>query len=280
MTSLIAGMATAVFFAVGTIAASRASRILPAPHVVGLSAAVAAVVVVPWAAIQGVPQFETFQLLLMLVSGVGNIFGFLCVYVAFRYGKVGLVAPIVATEGGIAAVIASFLGRSVEPLIGFVLLMIVIGILIAARSKDPDPFPGERPVLAAGFASLGACLFAIGLISTGFLSGELPLAWVLLPARIVGVLLFTLPLLLSGRLRVTRQAFLWVLLLAAADLLGIGMYTIGAAQNLPVTAVLASQMAPLAAILAFFLFRERLGKGQIAGLIIMVGGVTLLALLQ
>ena len=158
--------------------------------------------------------------------------------------------------------------------------MIVIGILIAARSKDPDPFPGERPVLAAGFASLGACLFAIGLISTGFLSGELPLAWVLLPARIVGVLLFTLPLLLSGRLRVTRQAFLWVLLLAAADLLGIGMYTIGAAQNLPVTAVLASQMAPLAAILAFFLFRERLGKGQIAGLIIMVGGVTLLALLQ
>jgi drug/metabolite transporter (DMT)-like permease len=39
-------------------------------------------------------------------------------------------------------------------------------------------------------------------------------------------------------------------------------------------------MAPLAAILAFFLFRERLGKGQIAGLIIMVGGVTLLALLQ
>ena len=78
----------------------------------------------------------------------------------------------------------------------------------------------------------------------------------------------------------TRQAFLWVLLLAAADLMGIGMYTIGAAQNLPVTAVLASQMAPLAAILAFFLFRERLGKGQIAGLIIMVGGVTLLALLQ
>ena len=273
-------MATAVFFAVGTIAASRASRILPAPHVVGLSAAVAAVVVVPWAAIQGVPQFETFQLRLMLVSGGGNICGFLCVYVAFRYGKVGLVAPIVATEGGIAAVIASFLGRSVEPLIGFVLLMIVIGILIAARSKDPDPFPGERPVLAAGFASLGACLFAIGLISTGFLSGELPLAWVLLPARIVGVLLFTLPLLLSGRLRVTRQAFLWISLLAAADLLGIGMYTIGAAQNLPVTAVLASQMAPLAAILAFFLFRERLGKGQIAGLIIMVGGVTLLALLQ
>ena len=163
---------------------------------------------------------------------------------------------------------------------GFVLLMIVIGILIAARSKDPDPFPGERPVLAAGFASLGACLFAIGLISTGFLSGELPLAWVLLPARIVGVLLFTLPLLLSGRLRVTRQAFLWISLLAAADLLGIGMYTIGAAQNLPVTAVLASQMAPLAAILAFFFFRERLGKGQIAGLIIMVGGVTLLALLQ
>ncbi len=59
-----------------------------------------------------------------------------------------------------------------------------------------------------------------------------------------------------------------------------GIFTLGAAVNLPVTMVLASQMAPLAALLAYFLFRERLGRGQIIGLVIMVGGVTILGLLQ
>ncbi len=262
------------------IAAARASRTLPSTHVVALSAALATMIVLPLAFAQGVPELQPTQILLMLMSGVGNIFGFLCVYTALKHGKVGLVAPIVATEGGIAAVLASLLGKSVDPIIAFVLLLIVIGIVIGARSQDPEPFPGERPVFAAVLATFGACLFAMGLIAVGFLSGEIPLAWVLLPARLIGVLFFTLPLVLAGRLRVTRPIFGWVVLLAAADILGMGIFTLGAAVNLPVTMVLASQMAPLAALLAYFLFRERLGRGQIIGLVIMVGGVTILGLLQ
>ncbi len=280
MTSLFAGLGTALFFAVGMIAAARASRTLPATHVVALSAALATMIVLPLAFAQGVPELQPTQILLMLMSGVGNIFGFLCVYTALKHGKVGLVAPIVATEGGIAAVLASLLGKSVDPVIAFVLLLIVIGIVIGARSPDPEPFPGERPVFAAVLATFSACFFAMGLIAVGFLSGEIPLAWVLLPARLVGVLFFTLPLVLARRLRVTRPIFGWVVLLAAADILGMGIFTLGAAVNLPVTMVLASQMAPLAALLAYFLFRERLGRGQIIGLVIMVGGVTILGLLQ
>ncbi len=280
MTSLFAGLGTALFFAVGMIAAARASRTLPATHVVALSAALATMIVLPLAFAQGVPELQPTQILLMLMSGVGNIFGFLCVYTALKHGKVGLVAPIVATEGGIAAVLASLLGKSVDPIIAFVLLLIVIGIVIGARSPDPEPFPGERPVFAAVLATFGACFFAMGLIAVGFLSGEIPLAWVLLPARLIGVLFFTLPLVLARRLRVTQPIFGWVVLLAAADILGMGIFTLGAAVNLPVTMVLASQMAPLAALLAYFLFRERLGRGQIIGLVIMVGGVTILGLLQ
>jgi drug/metabolite transporter (DMT)-like permease len=82
------------------------------------------------------------------------------------------------------------------------------------------------------------------------------------------------------RLRVPRRTFLWVVLLAVADIVAISIYTVGAAENLSVTAVLSSQMAPIAAVLAFLLFKERLGRGQVLGLVIMVTGVTLLGLMQ
>lgn len=280
MISVVAGFATAFFFAIGMIAAARASRTVHATQVVALSALISSLFVVPWALSDGVPALTTGQAGLMLLSGIGNIFGFLCVYTALKYGKVGLVAPIVATEGGIAALIASILGRSVDPIIAFVLLIIVLGIVIGARSHDPEPFPGEKPVRAALFAVAGSLLFAMGLVAVGLLSGDVPLSWVLLPARLVGVVILTLPLLVLGRLRVPRRILAWVVLLATVDVIAISIYTIGAASNLPVTAVLASQMAPLAAVLAFVLFKERLGRGQIVGLVVMMAGMTVLGVLQ
>lgn len=280
MVSVVAGFATAFFFAIGMIAAARASRTVHATQVVAVSALISSLLVVPWALMDGVPSLTVNQALLMVLSGVGNIFGFLCVYTALKYGKVGLVAPIVATEGGIAALIASILGRSVDPIIAFVLLIIVLGIIIGARSHDPEPFPGEQPVRAAAFAVLGALLFAAGLVAVGLLSGDVPLPWVLLPARLVGVVVLAIPLLVMGRLRVPRPILGWVALLATVDVIAISIYTVGASVNLPVTAVLASQMAPLAAVLAFVLFKERLGKGQIAGLVLMMIGMTTLGILQ
>lgn len=280
MISVFAGFATAFFFAVGMIAAAQASRAVHATRVVAWSAMISSVFVIPWALIDGIPSLEPGQSILMLMSGVGNIFGFLCVYTALRYGKVGLVAPIVATEGGIAAVMASIIGNSVEPLVAFLLLIIVIGIVIGARSRDPAPFVGERPALAATFAVVGALFFASGLLAVGLLSGEIPLAWVLMPARLVGLVVLALPLAVAGRLRVPRRIFAWVFLLAVVDVIAISIYTVGAAVNLPVTAVLASQMAPLAAVMAFVLFREKLGRGQVAGLVLMVAGMTALGALQ
>lgn len=280
MISVVAGFATAFFFAIGMIAAARASRTVHATQVVALSALISSIFVVPWALSEGIPDLTAGQVGLMLLSGIGNIFGFLCVYTALKYGKVGLVAPIVATEGGIAALIASILGRSVDPLVAFVLLIIVLGIVIGARSHDPEPFAGEKPVRAALFAVAGSLLFAMGLVAVGLLSGDVPLSWVLLPARLVGVVILALPLLVLGRMRVPRRILAWVALLATADVFAISIYTIGAASNLPVTAVLASQMAPLAAVLAFVLFKERLGRGQIVGLVVMMGGMTVLGVLQ
>ena len=160
MISVLAGFATAFFFAIGMISAAQASRAVNAAQVVALSALVSSIFVIPWALIDGFPNLERHQIGLMLIAGAGNIFGFLCVYTSLRYGKVGLVAPIVATEGGIAALVAAYIGESVELLVGFLLIVIVIGIVVGARSRDPAPFVGERSALAATFAVAGAFFFA------------------------------------------------------------------------------------------------------------------------
>ncbi len=51
----------------------------------------------------------------------------------------------------------------------------------------------------------------------------------------------------------------------------------GATDSIAVVAVLGSQFAAIAAVLAFVLFGERLSRMQLIGVVLIVVGVTLLA---
>jgi drug/metabolite transporter (DMT)-like permease len=54
----------------------------------------------------------------------------------------------------------------------------------------------------------------------------------------------------------------------------------GSRENIAIAAVMGSQFAAIAAVAAFVLFRERLGRLQIVGVVIIAVGVTVLAYLQ
>ncbi len=281
MTSLIFGLAAALAFAVGTLASARASRTLGPVLSVAWASTFGLLILVPFVFASGIPQGVTGgQIALVLFGAVANLFGFLTVFAAFAVGKVGLVAPIVATEGAVAAVLATVTGASLEPVIGFLLIVVVLGIIIATRSHDPLPFANERPARAALLASLGAVFFGINLFVVGVLSGEVPLPWLLLPGRVIALVGLLIPLALLGRLRITRSSAPLLVLMGLCDLLGVGFYAIGAEVNLAVTAVVSSQMAPIAALLALILFRERLGKGQVAGMAIIVTALSILSVVQ
>ena len=281
MLCIVCGFSTAIIFAIGTLASARSSRTLGAPQVVAWSSLVGLVLVGPFVLRDGIPtNLDRNAWLLLAIAGVGNVLGFTSVFLALRVGKVGVVSPIVATQGVFAAVLAAVGGKSIEPLIAFVLLAIVVGIIIAAKSRDPAPIPNENNLRAALFASAGATFFGLSLFAVGMLSGLLPLAWLLLPGRAVGVLALAVPLIVASRLRVTKATAPLLALVGICDIAGITMYAIGAQQNIAVTAVVASQMAPMAAVLAYFIFGERLGKGQIVGLVVILSGVTVLSFLQ
>ena len=281
MLSIVCGFSTAIIFAIGTLASARSSRTLGAPQVVAWSSLVGLVLVGPFVLRDGIPtNLDRNAWLLLAIAGVGNVLGFTSVFLALRVGKIGVVSPIVATQGVFAAVLAAVGGKSIEPLIAFVLLAIVVGIIIAAKSRDPAPIPNENNLRAALFASAGATFFGLSLFAVGMLSGLLPLAWLLLPGRAVGVLALAVPLIVASRLRVTKATAPLLALVGICDIAGITMYAIGAQQNIAVTAVVASQMAPMAAVLSYFIFGERLGKGQIVGLVVILSGVTVLSFLQ
>jgi drug/metabolite transporter (DMT)-like permease len=123
-------------------------------------------------------------------------------------------------------------------------------------------------------------LFGINLFATSRVAEDLPLAWTVLPARVAGVVLVTIPLVLMRRLRIVRPAAAVVIFVGLAEVVGTATYAFGSRDSAPIAAVLASQFAGIAAIAAFFLFGERLNRLQIAGVVTIAIGVATLALLQ
>jgi drug/metabolite transporter (DMT)-like permease len=61
---------------------------------------------------------------------------------------------------------------------------------------------------------------------------------------------------------------------------GFFTYAFGARHGIAITAVLGSQFAVLAAIVAYFLFGEKLGRFRIAGVVVTAIGVAVLSVLQ
>lgn len=281
MISIIFGLGTAVLWASSSLMNSRAVKIIDGWSVVAWAMMIGLVVTLPFVFVSGVPAaLSGPNIGWMIAAGAGNVAGLVFAALAFRVGKVGVITPILATEGALSAVIAALFGESIAPIVAFLLMAIVVGVIIASVAPDPEPLDHERPVLAVLLATGGALVFGIGLYSAGHLSGELPIAWVLLPARLIGTLALFLPLLVMRRLHLTRSTVPFVIGIAFAEIIGFTFFAIGAQYEVAVTSVLASQFAPIAAVLAYVLFKEKLGRMQIAGVTLIVLCVTALSVVQ
>ena len=279
MISIVFGLGTALCFAASSLIASRAAKLIGSFPVVAWTMLIGLFLTLPFVFMSGVPDSATgANLGWLLATGIGNVSGLVFATFAYRVGKVGLITPILATEGALAAVIAALLGESIAPIVGFLLVLIVAGIVLAAIAPDPEPLEHERPVVAVLLATGGAVVFGISLYSAAHLSGDMPISWVLLPARLVGTVAIALPLAITRRLTLTRATLPMVVAMAFAEVIGFTMFAIGAQYEVAITSVLASQFAPISAVLAFVLFKERLGRLQITGVVILVLGVTALSI--
>jgi drug/metabolite transporter (DMT)-like permease len=278
MLAILGGTGAALAFAGSTMCSSRSAKLIGPFSVAACMMLVGLVVTVPLAAAQGVPHFDAANVTWLLVGGAGNVLGLVITYYALRSGKVGVVAPIVSTEGAVTAVLATATGEPLGAATGVLLLVVAVGVVLAGRQAEPGAGSlAGRPAILAFAAALA---FGASLLAIGRAAETVPLWWSVLPARVIGAVALALPLALAGRLRLTRRAAPFVIASGLCEVAGLGAYALGARDGIAVAAVLASLFGALAAVLAAVLFGERLARVQVAGVGTIAAGVALLTALQ
>jgi drug/metabolite transporter (DMT)-like permease len=279
--AILGGLGAATAWAITMLTAARASRLIGSPATLAWVMLTGLIVVGPVALAEGRPAaLDGGALVWLVLAGVGNVAGLLLVYSALRIGKVGVVAPLTSSEGAVAAVIAVVAGERLGIGTGVALAAIVLGILLVARTPTGVPEDERDDPRAAFFGLAAAGAFGTGLYATGRASLDLPIAWAVLPPRLLGVAFVTVPLVVAGRLQLSRAATPYVVASGLAEVVGFVSYAVGARHGIAVSAVLASQFAAIAALAAAVLFHERLGRAGVAGVIVIAAGVAAVSALQ
>jgi len=280
--AIVGGLGAALVFAAVTLCNSRSSRMIGPSQLLAWVMVIGLAITGPLVLARGVPEgFDAEAAAWMAVAGIGNVVGLLLAYSALRMGKVGTVAPMVSTQGAIAGLIAIIAGEPVAADVAVLLVVIAIGIWLAAVPPEEVAAPEARQAKRVTVYAMGAAV-AIGwsLYAIGRVSIALPVVWALLPSRVLGVLVVTLPLALRSGLRMTREALPLVLVAGVFEVAGFALFAFGARHGIAVSAVLSSQFAAIAAIGAYVLFRERLSRVQLAGVAAIVVGVGALSGVQ
>lgn len=311
MIAIFGGLGAAALWATATLCSSRSSRMLGSRVVLGWVMIVGVVVGLPFAIVSPAPVgFEPSTAALLLLAGVCYVVGLQLTYAALRIGKVSIVAPILATEGAVAALIAVAMGDKIGLIAAIMLAVIVLGVVLSTLESGRVDVPaGDFDLVAdaldgpaatdraaavptsqavtpevsinarrtAVLATAAALVFGVGLVASGRSAALVPVAWVALTARLVGILGVVVPLLVQRRLRLTRTALPLVVIAGAAEVLGSILFAWGARESIAISAVMGSQFAVIAAVAAYLLFGERLGRVQLIGVGLIVVGVTVLA---
>jgi drug/metabolite transporter (DMT)-like permease len=299
--AIFGGLGAALCWATSSMASARSSRLIGSWATLGWVMLIGALIAVPATIVAGGGADLTPTALQLLgISAVGNIVGLLLAYTAFQGGKVAVIAPILSTEGAMGAVISIVFGEHVGIAAAVVLTAIAIGIVLASAGS-PDEVaaaepgglalpPESRPAARVGpghpdtrstLLALGAVVFfGINLYASARIGATLPLVWSILPARLGGFVFVALPLLATGRLRLSREAVPFVIVVALAEVIGTAVYAFGARDGIAVAAVTSSQFGAIAAVVSVVAFGERLRRIQVAGVVVIAAGVAILAALQ
>ena len=293
MLAIVGGLGAALAFATVTLCNSRSSRMIGPAQLLAWVMLIGLAITGPLALAGGTPDgLDAKSVGWMAVAGVGNVVGLLLAYSALRVGKVSVVAPLVSTQGAIAALIAIIAGEALGADVATLLVVIAIGIVLAAlggASGEEPPGPrAARGTVALTSEQAHAIAYAVGaavaigwsLYAIGRVAVELPVVWALLPSRLIGVLAVTLPVAARWGLRMTRPALPLVVAAGGLEVAGFALFAFGARHGIAVSAVLSSQFAAIAGVAAYVLFGERLSSLQLAGVVVIVAGVGTLSGVQ
>jgi uncharacterized membrane protein len=275
--AVAAGLITALAWALATVAAARVSRLIGPWSTTALVLVAGLLATLPLLLLDRSSEtVEVADLGWLALGGLGYTIGMVLNSAALAGGKIPVTAPIVSTEGAIAASIAVLSGEAATPLLAAMLALVAVGIFVVALQPG-----GGADVLAGsgsryvGFAVAAALVFGVGLFASGRASEGVPGSWVVAAGRVVGVALIALPVIITGRLRFSRAVLPFVAFAGIAEVAGVYTFAWGARESIAVTAVLSSQFAVMAALMAHAL-GERISPRQWLGVAAVTTGVVVI----
>jgi drug/metabolite transporter (DMT)-like permease len=297
MVAVLGGFGAALIWSIGIGYASRAARQLGPTLTLAwvmLFGLGALALLLP---VAGSAHVSATAVVWLAIGGAGNVGGLLLMYRALRVGQMGVVMPVICTEGGLAALIAIIAGQSVSALAAAALAVTVAGVVLTATSRRLDgsgdaepavdtggtaavPLPsGHGDRRASAWSVAAAATMGVSLFATGKAGGLLPTVWAIMPPRVIGVLVLSAPLALRGRLHWTPGTGRPLFIAAMCEVGGFFAYATGARHNIAVAAVLSTLTGAIGACVGRAFFGERLARVQVVGIaIVFVGVATLSAL--
>ena len=225
-----------------------------------------------------------YPALLDLVAGVLNVFGLMQLYRAFMIGNMSLSAPI-AGSFPIFTILIGFIvfGQGIGLEKGVAIAIVISGVIMTGVSPeqptgvDKTKRRNGSAVLSALTASVffGAAYVCLN-AGVGYFGSVMTIWFVR-----VGAVFFGLPFLL-----ITTRKFLlpkegawkWILVMAVLDSSGFIALTLGyiySGNSPALVTTLSSLLGAVTTVLAAVVYRDRLTKIQIVGIIILFLGVVI-----
>ncbi len=284
MISVLVGAVSALLWGAAGLVNGRLSRLAGTPRTVAWSMLTGVVICTALAASRGWPTHATTADWVWATSATaGTIAGLLLSYESYRRGRLGVVAPIVATQGAIAAVLSVLAGESLEFAAVPVLAALVVGIAMAAAGGPAgrvDQPAGRDGLVAPLLALVSAGSFAFGLFATAQVGDELHPFWVAWIPRAIGVAAVVVPVAAVVGMRLARPTWRFAAVGGALEVGGLVAFVVAARDNAAVASVVSSQFAIVTALGAFLLWGEGLRRLQLVGVGVVLVGVALLAVIQ
>jgi drug/metabolite transporter (DMT)-like permease len=271
--TILFGLASAVGWGAPDAVLAQAVRRVGAFPVVFGSIVIGTVLVSPLALLLDVPDWTERSLLLAPVVGILTVVGFQAGFMSFKDGAVSVVAPIIACEGGVAAVLSLLGGEHVDRFVLLGLPLAVGGVVLVSRGEGGgDGSAGVVPATAA------ALIWGGVLALSAPIAHDLGAGWAFLLVRGSAVVVMLPVALVLGAHRGARIEWWRVAIWGVCDAAAYFAFVLAADHgSAAVASVLAAQFGTVGAIVAVAFFGERLRRRQVLGIAIVALAVAVMA---
>jgi inner membrane transporter RhtA len=226
----------------------------------------------PLALALDLPDWTERSLLLAPLVGILTVIGFQAGFTSFREGAVSVVAPIIACEGGVAALFSIAGGEHLNGLVLLGLPFAVAGVVLVSRGEGESSRAGVVPAVAA------ALIWGGVLALSAPIAHDLGAGWAFLLVRGSAVVAMLPVALVVGAPRAARVEWWRVAIWGVCDALAYFAFVLAADHGpAAVAGVLAAQFGTVGAIVAVLFFGERLRTRQVVGVAIVALAVGVMA---